>query len=221
MRFTTPVNASAPDELAVITCLFSPQPHERRRRNFEEFRKQFGQNLYVAELSYNDSPAVTRQGSNVFHFRGGERHVLWQKERLLNELLQRLPDHVTAVAWVDADVLFVDPQWTSRALKRLEQFPVIQLFDTVVYLNADGFPDTQRDGIVASAATRGLAAYGGRAGAAGFAWAARRDVLERVQLMDFMVLGGADTYMACGFAGVRPGSIFAQLPQDTRRAVEK
>jgi hypothetical protein len=97
---------------------------------------------------------------------------------------------------------------------------VVQLFDTVVHLDADGFPSTQGDGIVSSAVKNGPAAYERRAGATGFAWAARRDVLEEVGFLDGMVLGGADTYMACGFAGVRPPSVFAQLPADLGRAVD-
>lgn len=220
MSFWTKPKVRGEGKLAVITCLFSPQRHERRKRNFAEFRKQFGTNLYIAELAYGEDAWETPEGQNVVHFRGGPGHVLWQKERLLNALIRRLPRHVTAVAWVDADILFVDPDWQARALEQLGHSPVIQLFDSVIHLNADGFPEAQGPGLVAVAAKGGIDAYAQRKGAAGFAWAAQRELLEQVGLLDFMVLGGADTYMACGFAGMRPEAVFGHLTSRTRRAVE-
>jgi len=207
------------EELAVVTCYFTPQPHARRVRNFEVFRRQFGRNLYVAELAYDRSPWVMRAGANMFHFRGGPGHVMWQKERLLNAVIARLPTHVTHVAWVDADLLFLDRQWPMRALDQMKRFPVVQLFDTVVHLDPSGVPVSQNSGLVASAVRHGPSAYAERKGAAGFAWAARREFLAQLPLPDCMILGGADTYIAGGFSGVRPPQIVAQLPPALQRAV--
>ncbi len=207
------------DELAVITCFFTPQPHDRRWRNFDIFRRQFRRSLYVAELAYDQRPYLTQAGPNAWQFRGGAKHVMWQKERLLNALIARLPSHITHVAWVDGDLLFQDRQWPARALEHMKRFPVIQLFDTVVHLDSSGAPVSHNQGLVASAPRHGPAAYAERKGAAGFAWAARREILTQLPLLDAMILGGADTYMAGGFAGVRPPEIFAQLPPGLQRAV--
>ena len=128
------------DELAVITCFFMPQPHERRWQNFEIFRRQFGRSLFIAELAYGQRPCLIQAGPNAWQFRGGAKHVMWQKERLLNALIARLPNHITHVAWVDGDLLFQDRQWPARALEQMKRFPVIQLFDTVVHLDPGGTP---------------------------------------------------------------------------------
>jgi hypothetical protein len=53
--------------------------------------------------------------------RTDQTNVLWQKERLLNLALQRLPEHCTKVVWLDADTFFTNPNWV-RATRRLVQF---------------------------------------------------------------------------------------------------
>ncbi len=209
------------DELAIMTCLFSPQPHNRRRQNFEQSRLSFAHNLYVAEMVYGDSPWSITAGPQQFRFCGQSRHVLWQKERLLNSVIASLPEHIKYVAWVDADVLFVNPLWTSDAVQLLQRYPVVQLFDTVVYLDDFGFPESLAAGLISSFEAIGPSAFEGRTGASGFAWAARRDVLQAVGLLDVMVVGGADTYMACGFAGVQPETLFRQLSPCLRAYIEE
>lgn len=221
MSIPTSVVVEEREELAVITCFFTPQPHERRWRNFEVFRTQFRRTLHIAELAYDQRPWLIRAGPNVQQFRGSARHVMWQKERLLNALIDRLPVHITHVAWVDADLLFLDRQWPARALEQMKRFPVVQLFDTVVHLDPQGAPVSHNQGLVASAAKHGPAAYAERKGAAGFGWAARREILTQLPLLDAMILGGADTYMAGGFAGMRPPEVLAQLAPGMLRAVSR
>ncbi len=56
---------------------------------------------------------------------------IWQKERLLNILLDRLPKRITKVAWLDADLLFLNSDWARLASESLETWAAIQLFDYV------------------------------------------------------------------------------------------
>ncbi len=60
--------------------------------------------------------------------------VMWQKERLLNLTIDRVPDRYTKIAWVDADVLFTNPSWIVEASERLDEVPVIQPFSHAVRL---------------------------------------------------------------------------------------
>ena len=68
----------------------------------------------------------------MFQFRC--RDVMWQKERLLNLTIDRVPDRYTKIVWVDADVLFTNPRWIVEASERLDDFPVIQPFSHAVRL---------------------------------------------------------------------------------------
>lgn len=177
----------------------------------KRFCAQFGQELFLAEGDFWAGAGTGSEEPHRLRYRAGAQHRLWQKEQLLNNLLARLPREFTAVAWIDADVLLTDRRWKERALDALRQHPVIQLFDTVVHLDANGFPKLQYAGIMAASKGEITTALESRSGASGFAWAARRDVLESVGFLDRMVLGGADAYMAGGFSGGLPASMDALL----------
>src|SRR2546423_1697807 len=111
---------------------------------------------------------------------------MWQKERLLNAAIRRLPRDVTKVVWVDGDVLFANPAWIVEMSRLLDNCMAVQPFKHVIRL------------------PRGMASYRGEGdrwksfaavykrnprervkgnfhhhGHTGFAWAARRDLLER------------------------------------------
>lgn len=192
---------SAPGKLAVISCLFDPWPHPRRARHFERFSAQFDGDLFFAECRFSTDVAPLLLGKEGLRYRGSENHRLWQKEHLLNNLIASLPKDFTAVAWVDADILFTEKRWRERTLEALEQYAVVQLFDTVVHLDANDTPRLQYSGVVAASNGNIGMALRRREGASGFAWAARREVLDAVGLLDRMILGGADTFMAGGFSG--------------------
>lgn len=50
----------------------------------------------------------------MLRVRGDERHVLWQKERLLNLAIDSLPADVDAVAWLDADLIWFNHGWVEE-----------------------------------------------------------------------------------------------------------
>ena len=57
-------------------------------------------------------------------------HVLWQKERLINVALGHLPKHVKKVAWLDCDILFSNPNWLIETSELLDNYPIVQPFQT-------------------------------------------------------------------------------------------
>ncbi len=208
------------DDLAVVTCLFTPATHARRQQNFEIFSRQFGRSLYVAELAFDWQPWVLPSDTRTFQFRGSGAQVMWQKERLLNALIARLPSQVTHVAWVDADILFCDLQWPTRAIRLLQQYPVIQLFDRVLHAGVQPGGVLSDESVASTLAKHGKAVFDRRRGTPGFAWAARRELLVELPLLDCLILGGADAYMAAGFAGAAPPHFRSEFPVALRRAAE-
>ena len=80
--------------------------------------------LTTVELSFNDSFKIP----DAIHIKAEVRHIMWQKENLLNIALKSLPEDVQAVAWIDSDILFEDPDWHNKAWEALQEYDVIQLF---------------------------------------------------------------------------------------------
>jgi hypothetical protein len=114
------------------------------------------------------------------------------------------------VAWVDCDLIWENKEWVADAIAALEHCPVVQLFDVVVRLpeghvsdvgdgeHIDGFGVTfSRRPWVVNDVNAGRTA---RHGHTGFAWAARREVLED-GLYDACLSGNGDHLMAHAFVG--------------------
>jgi hypothetical protein len=197
-----------PQNLAVITTHYNPCGFRRPRENYRRFAagmQAAGVPLWTAELAYDDDPFHLPAGDRTLRLRGSRQlHFLWQKERLLNLLIERLPPEVDAIAWIDADVLFLNPHWVRSACQQLDSHAVVQLF-------ADGFdlmPDGQLNRLKHStgwALTQQLPdSLDFSRSHPGFAWAARTSLLRRHGLYDCMVTGSGDALMLAGFAGKHP-----------------
>lgn len=204
--------------LWAVTCLFNPLRSRRRAANFRTFRAHLGVPLIAVELSF-DGRFELREGEAevLVQLTGGD--VMWQKERLLNVGLRHLPPACEQVALIDCDVLFEDDDWAAAAADVLTRHPVAQLFSSVQYLPRDWTPGTgaapvdlmRHQGVASSIIVDGLTADAclgpqpdGERGAfaPGFAWACRRELLDRYMLFDCNIAGGGDTAMACASWGV-------------------
>ena len=119
-----------------------------------------------------------------------------------------LPPSCTKVAWLDADVIFERRDWAEAASEALERVPLLQLFDEAVRLP----PGVDRDrgegdrypGFASTYAAGPQLLLSGdfaRHGHTGFAWAARRELLDRHGLYDACIAGSGDHMMAHAFCG--------------------
>ena len=198
-----PAYASAPD-LGVVTTYFNPAGWRSRRALFDRFLEPFSRSdltLLVVECALGDAPFELPPSPSVVRVRAP--HALWQKERLLNAALARLPARVTKVAWVDADVLFSSPTWTEETSRALEDAAIAQPFDRAIYLprdtsTFDGDGDVRESFSAVFRRKPELHLHGDYAlhGVTGLAWAARRDVLERHGLYDACLSGSGDHLIA-------------------------
>jgi hypothetical protein len=199
-------------EFWAITCHFNPAGYRRRLQNFRIFRKRLKVPLVVVELSYGSEFELQEQDADILiQLRGGA--VLWQKERLLNLALQALPGDCRYVAWLDCDVLFGSDDWAESAVRLLDRFAIIQLYRNVHYL----LPHRSTPEVATAEVefTRPSAAFSISSGlpatlaightldtregtsATGFAWASRRELLDRHGFFDACILGGGDRAMTC------------------------
>ncbi len=193
-------------DLWAITTYFNPVGYERRRQNYDIFRKKLNLPLVTVELAFSRDPFVLEDGDAeiLLQVRGGD--VLWQKERLLNLALEVLPPACRTIAWIDCDVILERPDWGESTSAALEEFALIQPFSEFVEVDPSSLAEIpcssqrrieslgQRLAIGADPAELalldGMPSERGMAG--GSVWAMRRDVLEQHGFYDACVLGSGD-----------------------------
>ncbi len=179
--------------LGIIACHFNPAGYRAPVRNWFLWRDQFPDHipLRTVELAFGDR---FETDANLRR-RGGPRNILWQKEALLNLALQHLPADVDKVAWIDADILCDHPDWLLLTGQLLDQYPLVQMFREVTLTDAGLRPVSTCPGSVA-ARSRDFATT-----RPGYAWACRRDILDRCGFYPFLVMGAGNSSLlsaACG-----------------------
>ncbi len=214
-------------ELWGITTLFNPGQTTSRIENYRRFRKKThrqGLPLVTVELAFEDAEFELRPKKDaevLLQLRSSS--VLWQKERLLNLGLAELPPKCKKVVWPDADIVFDDRSWVKRTRKLLDEFVVIQPFSECVLLPQGAKPrqypkkevgksiklGTEEGSYDRSVCYRMARDEPKFSGATGFAWAARRSLLDEVGFYDRCIIGGADREMALAFH-FPPGGIPAE-----------
>jgi hypothetical protein len=200
-----------------ITTYFNPVGYSRRRANYRVFRERFVDlPLITIELSYGPTFDLGDGDSDLLiQLRGDD--VLWQKERLLNVALRALPDGCRKVAWVDCDVIFGSAGWAERADRLLDSAPIVHLFSRVHYMPRD-LPASEVSADTGEVHRTSIA-FAAKSGSdvgqcldeanhhfygqysPGFAWAARRDLLEAHGFYDGCIVGGGDRATVCADFG--------------------
>lgn len=208
-----------------MTVFFNPQRYRGRKALYRRFRAGLqaqGLPLLAVELAFGGRPfeLAPADADIVVQLRAGSRSVMWQKERLLALGIDRLPAECDALAWLDCDVLFANPDWVEQTRRLLREFAVVQPFDLSVRLGrgqtsiaiaeADDPSYQRRPGVGCAHRHRAGGEDPLVRGHTGFAWAARRELFDGVGFYDRMIVGGGDTVLACGFFG-RPANKFTHL----------
>jgi hypothetical protein len=200
--------------LWALTCLFNPQRYRRRVANYRVFRRNLGVPLVAVEMSFDGRFELEEDDADILvRVEGGD--VLWQKERLLNFGVSRLPPECRAVAVLDCDIVFENAAWPARALDCLERSPAVQLFSEAHFLRAgaestfdlsgaqlrESSARAVRSAIPAHACLVPLPGNEHGRYTAGLGWAFRRELLEHHGLFDGCVIGGGDTALGCALWG--------------------
>lgn len=197
------------DDLCIVTSYFNPMGYQSRYRNYIEFERSIldsGLTLITAECAFGETPFELPASSHIIKFRSND--VIWLKERLLNLAIAKLPASFKKVAWVDCDVLFENKNWAVETSRLLEDYPIVQPFYYAFELPPNqreykGIGDKSRSFAAIHSAFPSISRVGDfkAHGHTGFAWAARRDVLEILKLYDAAIAGSSDHLMAHAFCG--------------------
>ena len=213
------LRAHLPGEFWGISAYFNPSGSAILKDNLAEFsdgvRRQ-GLKLLLVEQAFGDTPFELSPKLCDLLVQRRSSAVLWQKERLLNIGFEHLPTACDKAAWLDADLLFENPDWVTDSARQLETHVAVQPFEQALWLprQREILPAEPPRGLGENHFMPGMAAVmAGRSdwrraladyfehGHCGFAWAMRREVLARHPLYDRHVLGGGDVTLAHAFYG--------------------
>jgi hypothetical protein len=204
----------------VVCCLFNFTGSKFRLYNYNAFRRQLKKHkvkiLTVEfspkeeyELNYNDADILIQLSDG---------DLMWQKERLLNIGIDRLPTDTDNVIIIDTDVIFGQRDIIQRIEKKLKKYQVVQCFEYKRDLNplldltkfdffnvdqslSQNFYDNsayKQDSEKASI-IRNFQRCGQFNGIFGYAWAFNYKIIKKIKLFEDNIVGGGDRTMAAAF----------------------
>jgi hypothetical protein len=196
-------------EAIVISCFFNPQNNPYRVTAFETFYETIKHlNHHIVECVIGDAKPQLPENENISRIQ--TENVLWHKESILNLIVRNLDHKYKYVFWVDADVIFTNNDWLVDGVKSLQTNNLVQPFEYCVHLehgevkphfNLDAEranvsdPVLKHPNVWKSFGANHVVGNSGNAnydkhGHVGFAWGARREVLDAVPLYDRALVGG-------------------------------
>ncbi len=227
-------------EAIIISCFFNPQNSPYRIKAFKQFYESIKHlNHSIIECVIGNAIPQLEETESVK--RVHTENLLWHKEALLNKIVSELPEKYKYIFWIDADVLFTNLNWLVDGVEQLQSHNIIQPFDYCVHLEKDEIePNFKMDRLrplfnpnsVNNKVWRSFCAnykdttlwsdknYNVH-GHVGFAWGARREVLDAVPLYDKALIGGADHIIAHAAAGQINHSCIAKSFTDNIDEVNK
>lgn len=211
-------------EAVVIACYFNPKNNPYRLKAFNIFYDSIKHlNHRIIECVIGDSKPQLEENENIKRITTPS--LLWHKESLLNMIISELPESFKYVFWVDTDVIFTNKNWLVDGVTELKINDVIQPFEYCVHLEKDelkpSFPyhsfkrtvnENNEKGVIPTMWRSFCANYVkhidlandldyNKHGHVGFAWGAKRSVLDRIKLYDRALIGGADHIIAHAAVG--------------------
>lgn len=211
------MNCLATEPLYIVLPYFNYCGFKRRRDLFLEFVKRYKKTPSVKLV------VVEVLGPEPLGSLGVYRHIklqsdsrVWLKENLINFGIKFLPKKWKYVAWIDADIQFLNKNWVQDTKDELDSgADIIQLWRTAVNMGAHGEVikvDKSFAYMCAGSGTKWSKTDKYGFWHPGYAWACTRVAFEKMGgLVDWAILGSGDRHMAMSFAGLSqesaPGNI--------------
>jgi hypothetical protein len=196
--------------LYVVTVLINPARSRNSIKHYTAFKQQVekaGAKLITVECVIDNCPfTVTIPNYEPYNIQIKTSGHFFQRERLFNIALSKLPLDAKYVVLADAEVEFVQETWATDAIKALHVVKVIQLFEDISLLGPNkeelkkikGFgalnfkKENNEDKEAFEESTQG----------AGYAWGFKVDFLkEQEGIIDYCPLGNNDKLIAYALQG--------------------
>ena len=207
------------DVLYVIAVVSNPARFDKRYQLFKEFcnrmEKEKQVKLIRVELQQGHRPFITNS-----EIRLKTDHEIWYKENLINIGVSKLPKNWKYMAWIDTDVEFQNKKWVQETIDQLQTYKVVQLFSHCVDMGIRTEAMHVHIGFMyqyCNGETWKEPRYGGT-WHPGYAWAIRREAYDAIGgIMDFAILGSADTHTALSLIGLVSKSLNRDLHENYKK----
>jgi len=214
--------------LYVILPYFNYCGFEKRRKLFIDFVGRYARTpnvkLVVVEATQKGTrfqlPAFTNV---ILHIKVELSDRVWIKENLINIGVKHLPPDWYYVAWIDADITFLNPSWAIHTIQRLKTKDIVQLFQTSVHLGPDEEAFKIDKSFIYMYLKSGqpyhkTAKYG--FWHPGYAWACNKHAYQQMGgLLDFGILGSGDRHMALAFIGKGEWSYHGSISEEYKNKI--
>lgn len=204
LRFRPYARATRRDMHAVI-AYFSPVGFTRPLANLQTVVRD----LLAADIPVTVAEAVMPGAEplvlpeGVQHLQWDTESVLFLKENLFNLSIPYIDE--PKILQLDGDVRFLSRQWWDRTSEALDSVDIVQPFDVCWWLGPRGGVHHEKRSIVEAFPANiwpDLRQYH-----PGFAWAFRRDFLDRIGgIYELHAVGGGDTALAFAIAPQQPSA---------------
>lgn len=192
-------------ELWGITTFFNPSNYQVRYKNYRKFRqnsKLQGLKLVAIELSFDGNFELKEGKDADILIKLKCKSVLWQKERLLNLALTKLPKICSKVCWIDADLIFANRNWVYQTSKLLDHYKVVQPFQRAIRLPQNTLPIDHITAKLKNPPNVAGTIYDFKLKKeyhttkhCGYVWAIRRNIIDKLGFYDRNIIGGGDRVM--------------------------
>ena len=226
--------------LHVIVPINNYVRYKRRYELFHMFMERMSKyknvRLYVVEVAFGDRPFMCTDSTNPNHLQLRTQDEIWHKENSINLMIQRLPPRWKYVAWIDADITFLNDDIIGETIQQLQHYKVVQMFESVINKGARGQVHQGGAGHFKSfmymyhqylmgyeqfpySTTKEKNKYA-NVWHPGFAWACTRKAYEDMGgLIEFAALGAGDHHMALALIGQAKFSLPGDIHPNYRALV--
>ncbi len=188
----------------VILPYFNFCKSNKRTKLFLEFIDRYynteGIVLVVVEgKMYGEEFQLPKNLKVKMHLGFSFHNYLWCKENLINLAVKYLPSSWNYIAWIDADITFLNPKWVEMTYRTLQDYDVIQLYDHCLNLGPCGeiIKTDKSFGYMNKIGKQWTQSHKYGFFHPGYAWACTKDAYEKMGgLIEFGILGSGDHHMA-------------------------
>ncbi len=189
----------------VIAVVSNPVRYESRYALYQRFKDQIertGVRMITVEIAFGDRKHEVTDPNTPWHLQLRTFDELWHKENMISLGLARLPGDWQYVAWMDADIIFLNSDIINETVQQLQHYMFVQMFQNALDMGPRNETLRVNDGFVWSYLSKKPYIKNYANWHPGFAWAARREALEATGgLIDIGILGAGDRHMATAMLG--------------------
>jgi hypothetical protein len=217
-------------------------------KEYEKHITSLGAKLIIVEQAFGNRQFQLTERDNPFHIQVRTDHELWHKENMINigiQQLSQIDPEWEYVAWVDGDLHFSRNDIILETAQQLQHYDIVQMFSHAIDLGPEQQFIQGYNGFMYSYHQNGCyppLGIGKGKGSPnkntvmdyeyyaiqgkkqeywhpGFAWAARRIAIDKINLFDKAILGSGDHHMALALIGQAHRSVPENVSTAYRKAV--